>query len=306
MIPKRQLEMIRKMNSKRNGELKKLKVPPKWLFPHSAERQYTAELYRLTFQIRKAIQEIVMPAVPALLEVATVQYPDPVNVDGKNVRNDDFIDVLNDLLIRVGTRLEPYMELAFSAANRTAVQVAVFNEAQYEKTINSVLGVDIFLEQPWLKNQLELFSNQNSQLITLMTDTEINRVSGIIQRAFQEGSSYESIAKDVQKSFGITRRHAKLIARDQTTKLNGSLTKLRQQELGIKTYVWQTSGDERVRPDHRVLDGKLCRWDDPTVYYDESTGKWEKRSKIKGTLVHTSQDVNCRCVPIPQIEGIFI
>lgn len=158
---------------------------------------------------------------------------------------------------------------------------------------------------PWLETQLELFANQNAQLITNMTSNEIERVSGYIQRALQEGSSYGSVVKNIEKSFGITRRHAKLIARDQTTKLNGSLTKLRQQELNITLYWWQTSGDERVRADHRVLDGKLCRWDDPTVYYNTETKKWVKRSTIGGTLVHPSQDVNCRCVPIPNLEGIF-
>lgn len=302
MIPKRQLEVIRRLNSKKNGELKKLKVPPKWLFPHSAERKYTAELYRLTFQIRKAIQDILMPAVPSLLEVATYDYPDPVKVDG--IRSDDYIDVLNDLLIAVTAALDPYVAIASANARKIGLEIAIFNNAQFEKITNSVLGIDIFLEQPWLQDQLELFSNQNAQLIESLTETEINRASGIIQRAFQEGSSYASIEKDIQKSFGITRRHARLIARDQTTKLNGSLTKLRQQELGIQFFIWQTSGDERVRDSHRVMDGKTCRWDNPNVWLDEKSGKWVNRSST-ATKTFTSQDVNCRCVPIPVIETLF-
>ena len=201
--------------------------------------------------------------------------------------------------------LLPKQKETIQKAKFFGLEIAVFNQRQYEKTVNSVLGIDVFLDEPWLQNQLELFANQNSQLITNMTDNEMDRVSGTVQRGLQEGSSYESIADNIEKSFGITRRHAKLIARDQTSKLNGSLTKLRQQELGITQYRWQTSGDERVRQTHKVLDGKICRWDDPTVFLNESTGKWEKRSSIGGTNVHTSVDVNCRCVPIPIIEGMF-
>ena len=304
-LPRTQLEQIRRLNSKVNGELKKLRLPPKWLFPLTAQRKYTAELYKLTFTIRENVMRIVMPAVPNLLLQATINFPDPVVTDS-NTRNDDFIDDLNQLLEILTISLAPSITQAEESANRAGLEVALFNNAQFEKITKTVLGVDIFLEQPWLRNQLELFSSQNSKLIRLMTETEIDRVAGIIERAFQEGSTYDSIAENVQKSFGITRRHAKLIARDQTTKLNGSLTKLRQQELGIQTYRWQTGGDERVRPSHKALDGKICRWDDPTVYLDEKTGKWVSRRNIGGTLVHTSQDVNCRCVPLPQIEGIFI
>lgn len=189
--------------------------------------------------------------------------------------------------------LLPKQQETIREAAGIGIEVAIYNQKQFDKTVNSVLGVDVFLEEPWLKNQLELFANQNAQLITSLEETELDRVSGIVQRGLQEGSSYDTITDQIQETFGITRRHARLIARDQTSKLNGSLTKLRQQELGITEYIWQSSGDERVRASHRVMDGKTCRWDDPTVYLDEKSGKWKKRSSIGGTQVHTSQDINC-------------
>lgn len=302
------LDRIRARNTNKNGSLKKLKKPPAWLFPNSAERQYTAALYQYTLEIRKVVSEVLLPKIPALLLVATLPYPDPVLPDVRPdsvTRKDNFIDFLNETMVYIEILLQPKQEQTIQKAKRFGLEIAIFNQRQYEKTVNSVLGIDVFLEEPWLKNQLELFANQNAQLIENMSNNEMERVSGIVQRGLQEGSSYEAIAEDIEKSFGITRRHAKLIARDQTTKLNGSLTKLRQQELGISQYRWLTAGDERVRQSHRVLDGKICRWDDPTVYLNESSGKWEKRSKIGGTDVHTSQDVNCRCQPIPIIEGLF-
>lgn len=308
MVSQTVINRIRARLTKKNGELKRLKKPPAWLFPHSPERQYRAFLYEFTLKIREVISEQLLPKIPAMLIEATLPYPDPVIPDvsvDSAVRKDNFIDFLNETMTYIQILLRPKQEQTIQRAKAIGLEIAIFNQKQYEKTVNSVLGIDVFLEEPWLKNQLELFANQNAQLITNMQENEIERVSGVVQRGLQEGSSYESIADNIEKSFGITRRHAKLIARDQTSKLNGSLTKLRQQELGIKQYRWQTSGDERVRPSHRVLDDKICRWDDPTVYLNEDTGKWEKRSSIGGTNVHTSQDVNCRCVPIPIIEGIF-
>ena len=147
---------------------------------------------------------------------------------------------------------------------------------QSEKLNHSIFGFDIFTDEPWLKDQLELFSNQNAQLINSIPEQELERVSGAIERGLQQGSRFTEIAKEIQKSFGISKRRATLIARDQTTKLNASLTKLRQTGVGVTKYEWQTSGDERVRSTHRANDGKIFEWDKP--------------SKITG---HPGHDVNC-------------
>ena len=308
MISQNIIRRIRERNTLKSGKLKKLKKPPKWLFPNSSEREYRAALFSFTFEIRKLITENLLPAIPNFLREATQTYPDPVDPQisfDSQSRNDNFIDQLNNLMRNIQILLLPKQQQTITKAARVGADIAIFNETQFQKTINSVLGVDIFLDEPYLLTQVELFANQNSQLITSLAETEFDRVSGIVQRGLQEGSSYGSIADDIQKSFGITRRHAKLIARDQTTKLNGSLTKLRQQELGIEEFEWQTSGDERVRQSHKVLDGKICRWDDPTVFKNSKNGEWIKRSTIGGTEKNTSQDVNCRCVPIPILEGFF-
>lgn len=316
MISKFQLHQIKNRNSKKDGTLRKLKRPPKWLFPLNPERGYTASLYSFTFEIRKVISSVLLPKIPFWLSGATIHNPDPIEITQNELIQsqalsradsliDDIINDLNSSLLIVDQLLFPFQQRAITSSHFFALEIAAFNRLQYDKNINSVLGVDIFVEEPWLESQLELFANQNAQLITNMKENEIERVSGIIQRGLQEGSSYDSIAENIEKSFGITRRHAKLIARDQTAKLNGSLTKLRQQNAGVSEYIWETSMDERVRPDHRVLQGKRCRWDDPTVYFDTATKKWEKRSKIKGTEVHPSQDVNCRCQPTIFYESVF-
>jgi SPP1 gp7 family putative phage head morphogenesis protein len=316
MVSKNYIEIIKLRNSKRNGQLKKLKRPPKWLFPLTPERQYIASLYKYTLEIRKVITSVLYPKIPFWLAGGTITYPDPVLPDNQIPYSpksfertdsliDDIINEINDSIILIGQLLLPSMRVAQESAKFIGLEIAAFNQVQYNKIIKSVLGIDIFLEEPYLIPQLELFANQNNQLIANMTEQELERVSGYVQRAIQDGSSFESVVINIEKSFGITRRHAKLIARDQTSKLNGSLTKLRQQEVGIKTYRWQTSEDERVRATHRPLNGKICRWDDPTVYLNEETGKWENRSKIGGTNVSPSVDVQCRCIPIPIIEGIF-
>ena len=302
MLSKSQLEMIRVKNSKKNGQLKKLKRPPKWLEPLNAERGYIKSLFSYTFLIRRSIVEILLPKIPLWLTLGTRENPVPVKNDDLM---DDILESLEDVLNLIDQILDEPEQIAINSAKKAGVEIAVFNKRQFNKTVDNVLGVDIFVEEPWLEGQLDIFASQNAELITGMTDDELKRVSGIVQRGLQEGSSYSSIEENIYETFGITRRKARLIARDQTSKLNASLTKLRQQELGITEYVWQTSGDERVRKTHRPLDGKICRWDDPTVYKNEKNGKWLKRSSIGGTNVHVGVDINCRCQALPEIEGMF-
>jgi len=298
------LKLLKERQTNKNGTQKRLKKATKRLFPLSAERKYTAQLFAYTLQIRKQITEKLLPRLNSWFRATTFDYPDPVD---STLKLDDIIDDVLEELLRVleiiDLDLQPSENLVVQQAESIGFEVNQFNKVQFEKSTKSVLGVDIFEEEPWLETQLELFANQNSQLIKNMTENELQRVSGIVQRGLQEGSGLESVTDNIEKSFGITRRHAKLIARDQTSKLNGSLTKLRDQELGIKNYVWQTSGDERVRASHKALDGKLCRWDDPTVYYNENSKKWVKRTSAM-TKVHVSQDVNCRCQALADFSDL--
>ena len=95
--------------------------------------------------------------------------------------------------------------------------------------------------------------------------------------------SGEEIAKQIQELPRRGKNRAALIARDQTNKLNGQLTMLRQKSIGIEEYIWRTAGDTRVRVAHRS--------------YADNTFKW--KNPPEGG--HPGQDINCRCYPEPVI-----
>lgn len=267
----------------------------KWLFPQGIEREYTRELYSLTFALRKLIQEYLMPKLPSLIVQANATAP-------VQPRSDDFLGDLLGTMNLIRQLINPKLVETQADAVRIGREINSFNQTQFFKLTESLLSIDVFFHEPWLQEQLTLFSTQNAQLISSLVDDEIDRVSGVVQRGFQQGLPYKTVAEEVQSTFGVSRRHAKLIARDQTVKLNASLTKLRQEDLGITTYQWQTSGDERVRASHRAIDGMICRWDDPTVYREPGQTKWKKRPTSMPQN-HPGGDVQCRCVTIAQIEG---
>jgi len=276
---------------------KRLKKPNKWLYPNNAEVKYKKILHKLVREVTKAINEILVPNYETLLQQATRNFP-------KEDRLDDFLDELRLLILRVQDFINPKINETINEMKLIGDEIAEFNLKQFQKVNNSVFGIDIFTDEPWLKDQLEIFSRQNAQLITSLPEQDLFQVAGIIERGLQEGTPQTTVAKYISKRFGITRRRANLIARDQTAKLNSSLTMLNQQEAGIETYRWQTSGDERVRNSHKIMDGKLCKWQDPTVYFNEGKKKWIPRPKT-ATQKHPGQDIQCRCNAIARMEDIL-
>lgn len=84
----------------------------------------------------------------------------------------------------------------------------------------------------------------------------------------------------------VNESRAALIARDQTLKLNGAMTRIRQTNAGVTSYVWSTSNDERVRDTHKELDGQQFDWSSPP-----EPG-------------HPGEDYQCRCVAIPVIDEL--
>ena len=66
------------------------------------------------------------------------------------------------------------------------------------------------------------------------------------------------------------------------------------QDAGLSMYVWDTSGDERVRESHAVMEGLLCRWDDATVCSYDGGRTWKPRPS-GAVLMHPGMDYQCRC-----------
>ena len=62
-------------------------------------------------------------------------------------------------------------------------------------------------------------------------------------------------------------------------------------EGGFGYYVWTTRKDNKVRPDHARLEGRICNWNDPPVV--------DLRS---GRRAHPGGDYNCRCSAAPLKE----
>lgn len=207
------------------------------------------------------------------------------------IRNDDASDELE----RIFNSIRQSMAETWSdaerkrLARRQGITIEQFNKRYAEQNLNKVLGLDLFLRDNALNEQLNLFAINNSQLIESIATDAIKRVETLTFTSMQKGTRVEEISDEILRivgpNSGITRSRANLIARDQTAKLNADLTRTRQTELGLTKYIWRTVGDERVRDNHRSKDGQIFSWDNPPA----DTG-------------HPGEDYQCRCIAEPYLE----
>lgn len=277
----------------KNGKLpKRITKPLAWQLPMNIERKLQAQYSNAVKSFNDKVKEFIFPLLPRLMEATAIEK-----------RTDDEIDELDasiqDLTLISAASIPVLKELAVKAG----FGISDFNEGQFRKLIRNSLSVDVITDDPWLQNEIRLFASQNASLIKSLQDKSLTDIEGIIQRGVQQGRTLNNVAKEIQKKFKTSRKRAKFIARDQTSKLNGAITKTRQQSLGIDMYIWRDSSDERVRETHSTMDGLLCRWDDPTVYSEDEGKTWLSRSSIGGVELHPGEDFQCRCTPEPYFQG---
>ena len=123
-------------------------------------------------------------------------------------------------------------------------------------------------------------------------DDEILKLRKKVEENAVAGYRTDRLAKQIKAEYGVSQRKAKFLAKQETSLLVSKYAQVKMQGCGIEEYEWSTSGDIGVRPDHKLLDGTIQRWDSPPVV-DRATGR----------RAHAGEDFGCRCVALPVIYG---
>jgi len=291
-----------------------------WLYPHSSEVKYVRMVRE---QVGRVLKDIVD---------ATVKTDLPRWIEEKarfdSVRGDSWIDEINRLIAQLNVEMQkifgnpedppeeseiwPYLVVI-------ALGVFAFNEKQWNKTTKEFLGFGFTTDTAWWGDVRDAWASENYTLIKSLSEDYIGKINEVIYRGVRDGLSYTEIMKELQSAYGNIygpRKDGKmsrleLLVRDQIGKLNGLITKNRMQEAGLNLYIWQTVADERVRgrpggrypkaiPSHWAIQGKICKWDDNSVYADENDRDekgnliWKPRTGSMPIAV-PGQEILCRC-----------
>lgn len=142
-------------------------------------------------------------------------------------------------------------------------RTASWQRIQLVKQVRSALGIDIMMADPKIASMLETFMVRNAQLITAIPDEIAHKTGSSVLDALQRGKLHEDIAKELDARFSYGETRSRLIARDQVGKFYGQVNAARQQEIGIRRFIWRTVHDERVRDEHEELDGEEFEYANP-------------------------------------------
>jgi uncharacterized protein with gpF-like domain len=133
---------------------------------------------------------------------------------------------------------------------------------------------------------------ENVGLIKTIPQQHLAAVEGDVMRSVAAGRDLAQLSDALQARYGVTKRRAAFIARDQNNKATAVFTRVRQQELGITKAIWVHShGGKEPRPSHLANDGQE---------YDVTTGWWDPDEKKH---IRPGELINCRCVSKSVIPG---
>jgi SPP1 gp7 family putative phage head morphogenesis protein len=176
-------------------------------------------------------------------------------------------------------------------ARKFAARTSTYQRLQLSRQVRAALGVDPVFKDKGLVARTDQFAHENVALITRIPQRLHGDLEAMVTRAAASARPSPKLADEIEARFGVAKRHAKLIARDQVSKYHGSLNHARQRELGVTKFVWRTVGDERVREEHADLDGETFDYDDPPV--------------VDGEEALPSEPVCCRCSAEPVLDDLL-
>lgn len=219
-------------------------------------------------------------------EVETTIYPILKSYEHEYVQ-DAYATTLQQAFNRLRASYNNIGLQAQRAAEAFVGNVDNTQRQRFYKAMENATGVNLnsIIQNEGLEDTLVGAVNENVNLIKSIPDEYFKKIETVVWQNTTRGLKSSSLIKEIQKINNTTEKRAKLIARDQTSKLNSNLNEKRQKNLGIEEYIWRTSEDGRVRDTHRHNNGKRFRWDSPP----KETG-------------HPGQDINCRCVAQPIIN----
>ena len=154
---------------------------------------------------------------------------------------------------------------------------------EFYRRVAEKTGINItdLIAKEGMKPTTNALMAETSQWIKTLRDDTFQKFTNNTLFAMSQGESLDTIVSQFDEVISERKNHAKFLARNQVQNYNSITTKIRAQNLGITKAVWETAGDERVRPAHEDREGKE---------FDLAEGLY---SDVDGLYLLPGTDYNC-------------
>lgn len=182
-------------------------------------------------------------------------------------------------------------DLAETLAKQFAGEALRYSDASFKAALKKAGFTVQFKMSGAANDAYRAVIGENVGLIRSIASEHLSEVEGLVMRSVQNGRDLGFLAKALEARYGVTRRRAALIARDQNNKATAVITRVRQLEAGITEAIWMHShAGKHPRPSHVAADGKR---------YDVKKGML-----IEGEWILPGEKINCRCVARAVVPGL--
>lgn len=221
-----------------------------------------------------------------------------------NLYDDDLLAEFNrriqELTFKYNSLLKTYKAMSEDFVEKMYKE----SKKKFMKQFKKSFGIDAFevLSERGLKEEFLRQVDANVSLIQTIPSTYFDQISKLVVLNFSGQKEIEGgLITAIQDLTGVTKKRAKLIARDQSMKCVSTFNEMRFRNLGSDRYIWRNSRDERVAGNPN---GRYPEVDPKSKYHGNH---WEREGKIfywnhPPPDGHPGMAINCRCYAEPIFE----
>jgi hypothetical protein len=122
------------------------------------------------------------------------------------------------------------------------------------------IQLDTVLTEFDVSETVEAVLARNVELIRDISTQARGRIADIVFRGFTARTPARQVGKEIMEAVEMGRTRANNIAADQSRKMSSALDEARQEEVGVKHFIWRHSGKLHFRQEHKDRDGTLYKW----------------------------------------------
>ena len=159
---------------------------------------------------------------------------------------------------------------------------------QFKRVTPEDLAIPVEMDQFQREKMTQDYTESVDLHIKGLQQDAIERLRERVESEVGQGVRAEKLKDVLFAEYGIATNRAKMIARQETSLFVSKFRQVRYEGAGLRQYEWSSSNDERVRKDHRELNGQIFSWDAPPI-----------TNKHTGARNHPGADFGCRCVALP-------
>lgn len=163
-------------------------------------------------------------------------------------------------------------------------------DKQFKKTVIDAIGITPEFTETQKIKLAEEYSNNLKLYVKNFIDDEVIKLRGLVENNAFSGMRADRLQTIIKKQFDVSDRKAKFLAKQETSLITAKYRESRYLDAGINKYVWSSSGDSKVRSDHKRLNGKVFSFDNPPIVNLET-----------GKRANPSEDFGCRCKAKPLV-----